>query len=297
MTKKIDTENIFFVAFFALIAIGGGLYAVIGLAHAESYWNFDQNLSDHGTWGNDLTVMDPVFACSVQQVTACWPDAWLALTHVIYVITGHGYGHDFNGYTFFNAAPESDYDFLNIHHEYQVEFDTQGDQYCPGGNCTHQYLMSKARSDPQGNVYGFAVGIQGDAHLYVYHRSNTAIVMARSDSVVFDGTPHHIKITNDGSGTWDGIKIYVDGNLNKEAYSSSVSVQTFSGSDLNDETFVIGNYWYRTGQTLRTGWMDEVKLYDSIQTTPVINNIMITDDAGNPCMVRALPDGTIYCQH
>jgi hypothetical protein len=261
-----------------------------------SYWKFEQNLNDSGTYGNTLHLMSPVFACSVEQVTACWPDSWLALTQINYINTPHtNKGHSFNGFTYFTAGAntESQYDFLDPYHTWTIEFWAAATPHCPN-NCTHQYLASKARSTPDGYVHGWAVGINGNGQIYAYQRSNTAILMGVSNDQIFDGTPKKYTVVYHGTGTWNDYEFFVNGEpVQKRPFEQGGSVMSFSGSAQNDEAFVIGNYWYRTGQTFRTGWLDNMAIFDYARTPTQIQTSYMQDIGQIP----TIEHGKVYMKN
>lgn len=236
-----------------------------------SYWKFENNLYDDGTLQNNLYNTEPVFICGINNESRyCFDSFDPQLGKINFTNSIFGTAHPFNGKIFFTTGEEVeyDYDFLDSSHPFTIEWWMEGDQFCDTSTlCYHQYLFSKVKTVdiPRKNlVTGLGVGIQKDGGLFFYLRNEYNYVQAEtaSDVTEFD-IPRKYSIVYDGSKTWDGIQFFVNGKqVEKLPIIAASTSYHMTGSNENDEAFVIGNYWYRNAEIFRTGWLDEVKIFD-----------------------------------
>ena len=258
----------------------------ISVAYASpqpvSHWKFDGSLTDHSELKNDLQNTYPVFLCGIDNQTKnCFESNDPNLGVLNFTDSLFGKAVVFNGKTFFTVREDSakDYDFLEYDHPFTIEWWMNSDQLCTAPlYCFHQYIFSKAETiDDQ--VTGFGIGIQRDGAIFTYLRNPETIFYTQTnDDVVDKDILRKYSVVYGGSGTWDDLNFYVNGELmDKRPFIAVSSNKTIRSSIQNNSTLVIGNYWYRYAQPIVEGSIDDVKIYDYAKNSQQIQSDFFSD--------------------
>ena len=124
-----------------------------------------------------------------------------------------------------------------------------------------------AKMNSANNFRGYDMILESgsiEAHLISNWGADDAIKV-EANTIVNDGTWHHIIVTYDGSGTAAGLKIYIDGNPE----TLTVVKDSLTGSTVNDDDLRIGT---RTTNIPFDGIIDEVKIYSCALSSDAVYN-------------------------
>jgi len=129
-------------------------------------------------------------------------------------------------------------------------------------------------------TYGFSLFINADGQIYYSSKGkdNGGEIKKHTNNAFNDGNWHTVTLVSAGTGTGDGIKIYVDGVEQQCTYLVNIS---FTNTLKNDRPFSIGGYDQQTSNRYFKGYLDEFRFWkrvltdDEIQTVHdiIINNL------------------------
>jgi len=245
-----------------------------------SYWKFDGTLEDFGTFNVDLQNSYPVFICGINATNYCF-NTDNTFAKLDFPDTAFIKGLHFNSNSFVTSGYKNEYkyDFLDYDKPFTIETWLTPHQLCIGTICYHHYFLAKTVTDDSNKVTGFACGEQRDSSLYCYLRNPNEVLLVETKDTFQDGVPLKFSFTNDGQGTWNGTKIFINGIMVEKKYynyqhENIPTVRNFAitKSIENDEPLVIGNYWIKRINPAVDLTIDELKIYNYEKTSEQILN-------------------------
>ncbi len=250
----------------------------------KSYWKLDGNMMDSGSLNVTLYNTYPFYACNVNATTFCYDTTNPSFAKVEYHNSTFGKNVYFNGYTHLatSFADQSKYSFLESNHPFTLEAWIVPDRLCVEGMCDHHYFLTKVITESD-NVIGVACGQQDDGALYCYLRNANAIIYKETSKVPPNDIPLKFDFTYNGNGTFNGMLLYINGQVAQtKPLDPLLSNSTLTGSILNTEPLVIGNYWIKWINPWTNAYVDEVKIYDYDRTSKQILEDFQSDIANKP---------------
>ncbi len=129
---------------------------------------------------------------------------------------------------------------------------------------TDDIIVSKMENS--GNYRGYSLSAlnstTGKLNLVIRNVINSTYISSIGSTKVNDGQWHHVVATYDGSGTYDGTMLYVDG----QAETMTKSSDSLGGATIvNTQAFTIGSR--ASGGVPFAGRIDEVRVYNSELTS------------------------------
>ncbi len=114
---------------------------------------------------------------------------------------------------------------------------------------------------------------------WVVHHTNLSSSSVTTTGITpNDGQWHHLLGTYDGTTNANGLKLYIDGDLNVQGTAGSTGINSFTSTELNIGRITGQNVWNFLGN------IDEVSVWDSDQST----NISTIYNSGVPNDISSL---------
>ena len=114
---------------------------------------------------------------------------------------------------------------------------------------------------------------------FVIHHTNLSASSVVSTGIIpNDGQWHNLVGTFDGTTNANGLKLYIDGDLNVQGTAGSTGINSFTSTELNIGRITGQNVWNFLGN------IDEVSVWDSDQST----NISTIYNSGVPNDISSL---------
>ena len=148
-----------------------------------------------------------------------------------------------------------------------------------GGTNIQVIACEDTTSSGQRNWNMFWRGTGSNYFAFVIHHTNLSSSSVVSTGIIpNDGQWHNLVGTFDGTINANGLKLYIDGDLNVQGTAGSTGINSFTSTELNIGRITGQNVWNFLGN------IDEVSVWDSDQST----NISTIYNSGVPNDISSL---------
>jgi hypothetical protein len=148
-----------------------------------------------------------------------------------------------------------------------------------GGTNIQVIACEDTTSSGQRNWNMFWRGTGSNYFAFVIHHTNLSASSVVSTGIIpNDGQWHNLVGTFDGTTNANGLKLYIDGDLNVQGTAGSTGINSFTSTELNIGRITGQNVWNFLGN------IDEVSVWDSDQST----NISTIYNSGVPNDISSL---------
>tara|TARA_R110000868_G_scaffold78911_3_gene224738 strand:- start:1850 stop:2542 length:693 start_codon:yes stop_codon:yes gene_type:complete len=138
---------------------------------------------------------------------------------------------------------------------------------------TSSIVQIVCKDRTSGNNRSWAVSWRGSSFRYLlfsfWNTSGVANNTTSTANILDDGLWHHFVCTYDGTNSANGIKLYLDGVLDKQGTASSTGIRNYTGTNSNIAIGAIST----TGARFFNGDIEEVAIWDGVvlDSTDVTN--------------------------